>query len=94
MVVDNDINVHNINDVIWAVTTRVDPKRDITIIDNAPTDSLDPSSPFLNMGSKMGIDATKKSKDEGFERPVQMEALPDKDTVNLVDKRWNTYGFG
>jgi 4-hydroxy-3-polyprenylbenzoate decarboxylase len=94
VVVDNDINVHNINDVIWAVTTRVDPKRDITIIDNAPTDSLDPSSPFLNMGSKMGIDATKKSKDEGFERPVQMEALPDKDTVNLVDKRWNTYGFG
>jgi 3-polyprenyl-4-hydroxybenzoate decarboxylase len=46
------------------------------------------------MGSKMGIDATKMSKDEGFERPVQMEALPDKDTVNLVDKRWNTYGFG
>ena len=93
VVVDNDINVHDVNEVIWAVTTRVDPKRDIIIIDNAPTDSLDPSSPFLNMGSKMGIDATKKTKEEGFERPVQNEALPDEDTVNLVNKRWKTYGF-
>jgi 4-hydroxy-3-polyprenylbenzoate decarboxylase len=93
IVVDEDISVHNINDVIWAVTTRSDPKRDTMLIENAPTDSLDPASPLLNLGSKMGIDATKKTKEEGFERPVQEEALPDKSTINLVTKKWNEYGL-
>lgn len=86
IVVDEDVSVHDINDVIWAVTTRSDPKRDTMLIENAPTDSLDPASPLLNLGSKMGIDATKKTKEEGFERPVQEEALPDKSTINLVTK--------
>jgi len=93
IVVDEDISVHNINDVIWAVTTRSDPKRDTMLVENAPTDSLDPASPLLNLGSKMGIDATKKTKEEGFERPVQEEALPDKSTINLVTKKWNEYGL-
>lgn len=93
IVVDEDVSVHDINDVIWAVTTRSDPKRDTMLIENAPTDSLDPASPLLNLGSKMGIDATKKTKEEGFERPVQEEALPDKSTVNLVTKKWNEYGL-
>jgi 4-hydroxy-3-polyprenylbenzoate decarboxylase len=93
IVVDQDINVHDMNDVIWAVTTRSDPKRDTMLIDNAPTDTLDPASPFLNLGSKMGIDATKKTKEEGYERPVQEEALPDKSTADLVTKKWNEYGL-
>lgn len=93
IVVDQDVNVHDINDVIWAVTTRADPKRDIMLIDNAPTDTLDPASPLLNLGSKMGIDATKKMKEEGYERPVQEEAIPDESTVSLVTKKWNDYGF-
>lgn len=93
IVVDEDVSVHDINDVIWAVTTRSDPKRDTMLIENAPTDSLDPASPLLNLGSKMGIDATKKTKEEGFERPIQEEALPDKSTVNLVTKKWNEYGL-
>ena len=93
IVVDEDVSVHDLNDVIWAVTTRSDPKRDTMLIENAPTDSLDPASPLLNLGSKMGIDATKKTKEEGFERPVQEEALPDKSTVNLVTKKWNEYGL-
>ena len=93
IVVDEDVSVHDINDVIWAVTTRSDPKRDTMLIENAPTDSLDPASPLLNLGSKMGIDATKKTKEEGFERPVQEEALPDKSTINLVTKKWNEYGM-
>jgi 4-hydroxy-3-polyprenylbenzoate decarboxylase len=93
IVVDEDISVHDINDVIWAVTTRSDPKRDTMLVENAPTDSLDPASPLLNLGSKMGIDATKKTKEEGFERPVQEEALPDKSTINLVTKKWNEYGL-
>jgi len=93
IVVDEDISVHDIDDVIWAVTTRSDPKRDTMLIESVPTDSLDPASPLLNLGSKMGIDATKKTKEEGFERPVQEEALPDKSTINLVTKKWNEYGL-
>jgi 4-hydroxy-3-polyprenylbenzoate decarboxylase len=93
IVVDQDVNVHDMNDVIWAVTTRADPKRDTTLIDNAPTDTLDPASSLLNLGSKMGIDATKKMKEEGYERPIQEEAVPNEITVSLVTKKWNEYGF-
>jgi len=93
IVVDQDVNVHDMNDVIWAVTTRADPKRDTMLIDNAPTDTLDPASSLLNLGSKMGIDATKKMKEEGYERPIQEEAVPNKSTVSLVTKKWNEYGF-
>jgi 4-hydroxy-3-polyprenylbenzoate decarboxylase len=93
IVVDQEVNVHDMNDVIWAVTTRADPKRDTMLIDNAPTDTLDPASSLLNLGSKMGIDATKKMKEEGYERPIQEEAAPNESTVSLVTKKWNEYGF-
>ena len=94
IVVDQDINVHDMNDVIWAVTTRSDPKRDTMLVENAPADTLDPASPLLNLGSKMGIDATKKTKEEGYDRPVQEEAIPDEGTLKLVTKKWIEYGFG
>ena len=94
IVVDHDINVHKIDDVIWAVTTRTDPRRDIMIIENTPTDTLDPSSPLLNLGSKLGIDATTKWKEEGFEREVQEIAVVDDETKNLVDQKWREYGIG
>ena len=71
VVVDEDINVHDINDVIWAITTRADAARDTIIINNTPTDTLDPASPLVNLGSKMGIDATQKTKEEGYEREMQ-----------------------
>ena len=93
VVVDHDINVHDINEVIWAITTKSDPKRDIIIIDNTPTDTLDPASPILNLGSKMGIDATTKTAEEGFMREIQKPVEVDKDTKNLVDKKWTNYGF-
>ena len=93
IIVDEDIKVHDFNDVIWAVTTRSDPKRDTLIIENTPTDTLDPASPFLNLGSKMGIDATKKTIEEGYQRPVQEEALVDESTFNLVTKKWSEYGL-
>ena len=93
VVVDHDINVHDINEVIWAITTKSDPKRDIIIIDNTPTDTLDPASPILNLGSKMGIDATTKTAEEGFLREIQKPVEVDDDTKNLVDKKWINYGF-
>ena len=93
VVVDHDINVHDINEVIWAITTKSDPKRDILIIDNTPTDTLDPASPILNLGSKMGIDATTKTREEGFMRDIQKPVQVDNDTKILVDKKWIHYGF-
>src|ERR687886_545917 len=93
IVVDSDINVHDINEVIWAVTTRADPKRDTMIFDNVPTDSLDPASPLVNLGSKMGIDATTKWKEEGYAREIQELAVVDDETRSLVNSRWKEYGF-
>jgi len=91
VVVDEDINVHDINDVIWAVTTRTDAARDITIIDRTPTDTLDPASPLVNLGSKLGIDATQKTLEEGFEREIQEKVMVDDETRNLVDSKWSSY---
>ncbi|RMF31887.1 MAG: menaquinone biosynthesis decarboxylase, partial [Candidatus Nitrosothermus koennekii] len=93
IVVDDDINVHDLNDVIWAVTTRADARRDLVIIDNAPTDTLDPASPLLNLGSKLGIDATQKWKEEGYERDIQELAKVDDNTKELVDRRWREYNL-
>ena len=93
IVVDHDVNVHNINDVIWAVTTKTDAARDITIIDNTPTDTLDPASPRVNLGSKLGVDATQKTKEEGFEREIQEEVKVDDDTKKMVDSKWSSYGL-
>ena len=93
VVVDDDINVHDINDVIWAITTRTDAARDITIIDRTPTDTLDPASPLVNLGSKLGIDATQKTRDEGFEREIQEKVQVDEKTKKLVDSKWASYGI-
>ena len=93
VVVDDDINVHDMNDVIWAITTRADAARDTTIINNTPTDTLDPASPLVNLGSKMGIDATQKTKEEGYEREIQKQVKVDPETKNLVDSKWTSYGL-
>jgi 4-hydroxy-3-polyprenylbenzoate decarboxylase len=93
VVVDNDIDVQNMDDVIWALTTRMDPKRDVVIIDFAPTDTLDPASPIVNLGSKIGIDATTKWNDEGYSREIQQLAKVDPKTKEYVDARWKDYGF-
>jgi len=93
VVVDDDVNVHDMNEVLWAVTTRADPARDSIIIDRTPTDTLDPSSPLVNLGSKLGIDATQKTKEDGFEREIQELVKVDDATKNLVDSKWPSYGL-
>jgi 4-hydroxy-3-polyprenylbenzoate decarboxylase len=94
VVVDSDVNVHDMNDVIWAVTTRADPARDTVIVNNTPTDTLDPASPLVNLGSKLGIDATTKWKEEGYMREIQQLAVVDEETKTLVDKKWREYFSG
>ena len=93
VVVDSDINVHNVNEVIWAITTRSDAARDTIIINNTPTDTLDPASPKVNLGSKLGIDATQKTLEEGFEREIQEEVKVDESTKEMVDSKWSNYGI-
>lgn len=60
IVCDDDVNARDWNDVIWAITTRMDPQRDTVMIDNTPIDYLDFASPVSGLGSKMGMDATNK----------------------------------
>jgi len=93
VVVDEDINVHDMNDVIWAITTRADAARDMIIINNTPTDTLDPASPLVNLGSKLGIDATQRTKEEGYQREIQELVSVDEDTRNIVDAKWSSYGI-
>ncbi|MFB1006348.1 MAG: menaquinone biosynthesis decarboxylase [Nitrosopumilus sp.] len=93
VVVDEDINVHDMDDVIWAITTRSDAARDTIIINNTPTDTLDPASPLVNLGSKMGIDATQKTREEGYMREIQQQVKVDEETKNLVDSKWSDYGL-
>lgn len=91
VVVDHTVDIHDINNVLWAITTKADPKRDIMFVENAPTDTLDPASPLVNLGSKMGIDATTKWKEEGYLRDIQEEVKVDVETKTLVDNKWTTY---
>ena len=93
VVVDEDINVHDMNDIIWAITTRTDAARDTIIINNTPTDTLDPASPLVNLGSKLGIDATQKTREEGYEREIQQQVKVDDETKDIVDSKWSSYGL-
>jgi 4-hydroxy-3-polyprenylbenzoate decarboxylase len=91
IVLDEDVNIRDMSEVIWATTTRTDPARDIVIVPNTVTDSLDHASPMPNFGSKMGIDATRKWKEEGYNREWPEAVKVDDDTKQLVDSRWKEY---
>ena len=86
IVVDDDINTRDWNDVIWAMTTRMDPARDTTIIENTPIDYLDFASPVSGLGSKMGFDATNKwqgETDREWGEPIVMDDKV-KERVDLI----------
>jgi len=89
IVVDDDVNVHNINEVLWAVTSRFDPARDVVIIPDAPVDSLDHSTYMPNLGGKLGIDATVKWKEEGFEREWPEAVEMDGEIKKRIDGIWD-----
>jgi len=89
IVVDDDVNVHDMREVIWAVTTRFDPAKDVIIIPDCPIDSLDHATYKPNLGGKLGIDATKKWKEEGYEREWPEVVEMDKDVKAKVDAIWD-----
>lgn len=93
IVLDDDVNVQDMGEVLWATTTRMDPARDVVIIDRAPTDTLDHASPHPNLGSKMGIDATRKGPDEGFNREWPDALEMDSEIKARVDRIWKELGL-
>ena len=89
IVCDDDINARDWNDVIWAITTRMDPARDTTLIENTPIDYLDFASPVSGLGSKMGMDATNKWPGETtreWGEPIVMDHA----TKDRVDELWDS----
>ena len=92
IVCDDDVDVRDWKEVIWALTTRVDPVRDTTVVENTPIDYLDFASPVSGLGSKMGIDATHKWPGETarrWGRPILMDA----EVKRRVDRLWQDLGL-
>jgi len=93
IVVDDDIDARNWEDVIWAISTRVDPARDCVSVESTPIDYLDFASPVAGLGSKLGIDATSKWPGEvsrKWGRPIKMSDA----VVARVDSIWDQLGIG
>ena len=92
IVTDDDVDVRNWDDVIWAMTTRMDPTRDTVLVDNTPIDYLDFASPVSGLGSKMGMDATNKmpgETDREWGEPIVM----DKAVQQRIDDLWDELGI-
>ena len=92
VVVDEDVDARDWKEVIWAITTRVDPARDTLIAKNTPIDYLDFASPVAGLGSKMGIDATHKWPGETNRKwgsPIGMDPA----VKRRVDELWKDLGI-
>ena len=92
IIVDEDINIRDWKDVIWAISTRMDPSRDITIIENTPIDYLDFASTQDGLGSKIALDATNKQFPEttrAWGSKIKMQ----KNIIELIDTKWDKLGL-
>jgi len=92
IVVDDDINTRDRKDVMWAISTRMDPVRDVTLVENTPIDYLDFASPDSGLGGKIGLDATTKLPPEtkrDWGRPIRMAD----DIIAEVTRKWPSYGL-
>jgi 4-hydroxy-3-polyprenylbenzoate decarboxylase len=91
IVTDDDVNVRDWKEVVWALTTRVDPARDTLLVESTPIDYLDFASPVSGLGSKLGIDATNKWPGETsrqWGRPIAMDPA----VRSRVDAMWSSLG--
>ncbi|MEM7196816.1 MAG: UbiD family decarboxylase [Pseudomonadota bacterium] len=88
IVVDHTINIRDWKDVMWAISTKMDPVRDITTMENTPIDYLDFASPHPSLGSKIGLDATDKIPPE-TSRDWGEEISMHQDIIDIVDKKWS-----
>ncbi|SJZ68036.1 menaquinone biosynthesis decarboxylase [Selenihalanaerobacter shriftii] len=92
VIVDKDVDVQNLSEVAWKVFNNIDAERDLTVV-KGPLDILDHASPRPNYGSKLGIDATKAWPGEGHTREWPNEIEMSSDIKELVDRKWEEYGF-
>ncbi|TWA71075.1 3-octaprenyl-4-hydroxybenzoate decarboxylase [Azospirillum brasilense] len=92
IVVDDDIDARNWKDVMWAMSTRMDPARDITVIEGTPIDYLDFASPESGLGGKVGLDATNKWPPE-TKREWGQKIRMDQGVVDEVSRKWASYGL-
>jgi 4-hydroxy-3-polyprenylbenzoate decarboxylase len=92
IVCDDDVNARNWQDVIWAMTTRMDPARDTVMVEHTPIDYLDFASPVSGLGSKMGLDATNKWPGE-TQREWGKPIIMDQDILNKVNDYWSQLGL-
>jgi len=92
IVFDKEVNVQDLSEVLWRLGNNVEPKRDIIFVPG-PVDVLDHSASQPCLGSKIGIDATRKWKEEGFERTWPEEIKMSQEIKELVSKKWKDYGI-
>ena len=92
IIVDHDVNIHDLSEVTWVVGNNIDPKRDTVFVDG-PVDVLDHAAPALGFGSKMGIDATRKWRSEGYEREWPDAIVMDEKTRKYIDSIWEKLGI-
>jgi 4-hydroxy-3-polyprenylbenzoate decarboxylase len=92
VVVDHDVNVHDLKEVAWKALNHIDPERDIEFV-HGPLDILDHASRLPGYGSKMGVDGTRKWKEEGFTREWPDEVKMSPEIRILVDKKWPELGL-
>jgi len=92
VVFDKEVNVQDMSEVIWRLGNNVDPGRDIIFV-KGPADVLDFTAPMTGLGTKIGVDATRKRPDEGFERQWPDEIKMSDEIKALVSKRWKEYGI-
>jgi 4-hydroxy-3-polyprenylbenzoate decarboxylase len=88
VVVDDDVDIRDWKEVVWAITTRMDPVRDTTLVDGTPIDYLDFASPVSGLGGKMGLDATNKWPGETsreWGRPIRMDAAVEQRVQGLLE---------
>jgi 4-hydroxy-3-polyprenylbenzoate decarboxylase len=92
IVVDDDVDVQNVREVAWKALNNIDPQRDIEFV-LGPVDSLDHASRMVNVGSKMGVDATRKWPEEGFRRPWPEVIRMSPEVKQRVDELWKKAGL-
>jgi 4-hydroxy-3-polyprenylbenzoate decarboxylase len=92
IVVDDDVNARDWKDVMWAISTRMDPARDVTLIEGSPIDYLDFASVENSLGSKIGLDATNKMPPETKREWGRLIAM-DEGTISAVTEKWARLGL-
>jgi len=92
IVVEDDVDVQDLSDVAWRAFNFIDPKRDVFFA-QGPSDELEHATSQLRLGTKIGIDATRKTPEEGMARPWPDEIKMSEEVIEMVNKKWEEYGI-